>query len=258
MQVWEGGAGPPILAVHGLGGSGRYWQGLADRVGDRWSIVAPDLPGFGASDEPDRDIDRAFLLEQLGAIAPQGPLVVIGHSLGGVLAALWAGANPERLRALAVVAAPYPGGEGMDFRSPAELRPSIPRRMLSRGVRSIWPAVAVPVGMARGYPPGIVIDFGRQSVRSRAWTMWSLLSDPEAPSAVADAIRQPSDLPALLAFADDDRTVRRASTDRWRAQLPAARFERIATGGHQFLLRNGFEPVVAWLGERRAEIDDDR
>jgi len=58
--VWEAGEGPVILAVHGLGGSGRYWQGLADAAGDRFRIVAPDLGGFGTSDKPRPRDDRAL------------------------------------------------------------------------------------------------------------------------------------------------------------------------------------------------------
>jgi hypothetical protein len=155
MRVWEGGVGPPILAVHGLGASGRL--------------------------------------------------------LAGAL-------RPCRRTMTAL----HPGGEGMDFRSRPDLRPSIPRRMLSRGVRSIWPAIAVPVGVARGYPHRIVIDFGRRSVRSRPWTMWSLLSAPELPppSATPCAYR------ATGRRCSSSRTMtappRRASGQRWRAQLPAA------------------------------------
>ena len=135
----------------------------------------------------------------------------------------------------------------MDYRSSADLRPSWSRRVASRGVRSIWPALAVPFGIVKGYPPSVVIDFGRQSVRGRAWTMWSLLSDPEAPGAVAAGVRLPTDVPVLLAFADDDRTVLPISVQRWQAQLPQARLERVASGGHQFPLRTDFEPVVSWL-----------
>jgi pimeloyl-ACP methyl ester carboxylesterase len=61
MRVWEGGSGTPLLAVHGLGGSGRYFQRLASLVGDRFAVVAPDLAGFGASDKPGGEsYDRAF------------------------------------------------------------------------------------------------------------------------------------------------------------------------------------------------------
>ncbi len=258
MQVWEAGVGPAILAVHGLGGSGRYWQGLVDRVCDRWSIVAPDLPGSGRSSQPDTALDRSFLLRELDAVAPAGPLVVVGHSLGGILAALWVGGHANRARALAVAASPYPTGAGMDPRSRADLRPSPIRRAVAGGVRVIWPAVSLPAGLLRGYPTQVVADFGRQSVRSRAWTMWALLSDPAAPPAVAEGVRLAPDMSVLLAFAADDRTVRAVSVERWRAQIPQARFTQVPAGGHQFLLRTGFEPLVGWLDTLRATIVADQ
>jgi 3-oxoadipate enol-lactonase len=43
MRVWEAGRGQPILLVHGLGGSGRYFERLAARLDGRFRVVAPDL-----------------------------------------------------------------------------------------------------------------------------------------------------------------------------------------------------------------------
>ncbi|MEX0984551.1 MAG: alpha/beta fold hydrolase [Actinomycetota bacterium] len=70
LRLWEAGEGPTtILAVHGLGGSGRYWDGLAEAVGPGFRVIAPDLGGFGGSSEPREAADRAFHLEALDAVA---------------------------------------------------------------------------------------------------------------------------------------------------------------------------------------------
>ena len=255
MHVWEAGpddpSAPTILAVHGLGGSGRYWQGLANRTAGTHRLIAPDLAGFGRSEEPTLDADRALHLDDLDAVieatAPSSPVWVVGHSLGGVLAALWANDRHDRVAGLALAAAPFPTGKAMDLRSRADLQASPVRRAMGRGVRTIWPVIAVPVGLARGYPPATVIDFGRQSVRSRAWTLWSLWSDPSLVEEIQRVGTLDGTLPALLAHARDDRTVPITAHGAWTRLLPHAEEHVIESGGHQFLLRTGFEPVTSWL-----------
>ena len=256
MRIWDAGPAhaPVLLAIHGLGGSGRYWQGLADRVGDRFRIVAPDLAGFGRSDEPEEDANRALHLDDLDAVADDvagssAPLVVVGHSLGGVLAVLWVALHVDRVSALAAAAPAYPSGQTMDFRSRADLRASPARRVLARGVSLLWPVIAVPFGVVRGYPAPTVVDFGRQSVRSRAWTLWSLWSDPDLKGeAIAASTAVDAGVPhVLLLHARDDRTVSFDAHGAWLRLLPSAEQVVVDHGGHQFLLRGGIEPLADWL-----------
>lgn len=137
----------------------------------------------------------------------------------------------------------------MDFRSRADLRASPTRRAVAGGVRVVWPLIAVPFGLVRGYPPATVIDFGRQSVRSRAWTLWSLWSDPDLVEDVthAAATIDPRVPDVLLVHARDDRTVRFDAHASWVRLLPHSRDEIVDQGGHQFLLKDRFEPVAGWL-----------
>ncbi len=256
MRVWQGGMGPAVLAVHGLGGSGRYWQGLADRIGDHSTVVAPDLPGFGASAAPEADIDRSLLLADLDAVVAtlphDEPLRVAGHSLGSVLGALWTARHRDRVRMLAMAASPFPDGTAMDFRSRADLRPSPGRRAAARAARAIWPALAVPIGLVRGYPTEVVVDFGRQSVRARAWTMWSLWSDPDLEGEIEALSTLDGSTGTLLAHARDDRTVSVRANAAWGRVFPHAERRVLDDGGHQFLLRSGFQPVAGWLARDAA------
>jgi pimeloyl-ACP methyl ester carboxylesterase len=257
MRVWHAGTGPAVLAVHGLGGSGRYWQGLADRVGDDATIVAPDLPGFGRSDAPTEDVDRSLLLADLDAVVARfvgdGPTRMVGHSLGGVLAALWTSRHPDRVSRLAMAASPFPDGTAMDVRSRADLRPSSVRRAAAKVARAVWPALAVPIGLARGYPTDVVVDFGRQSVRARAWTMWSLWSDPDLEQEIETLSMLAGSTATLLAHARDDRTVSIRANAAWGRVLPHADRRVLDGGGHQFLLRSGFQPVAGWLAREATE-----
>lgn len=249
QRVWIAGKGTPLLAIHGLGGSGRYWQGLADRLGERYRLIAPDLAGFGSSDKPDIAYDRAGHLADLSASVPDGEaLSVVGHSLGGVLAALWASANAGRVDALALAAPPFPLGEGPDYRIMGERAVSIGRRAAVGVAKIALPALSYPVGLARGYPPEVVRDFTRQTLSARGGTMWSLLSDPTIREDVDDAGVMDGRIPTLIVHAADDRTVRPEAHDRWTTLMPNADARMLEQGGHQFLLRGGFEPVVGWLG----------
>lgn len=249
MRVWEAGAGTPMLAIHGLGGSGRYWRRLADRIGDRYRVIAPDLAGSGASDKPrDPSYDVAFHLANLDAAleGATGSLVVVGHSLGGVLGAFWAAERVGRVSALALLAAPYPNGGGEN----AWMREGTPpkgARTYMRTLRILVSTLSFPVGVARGYPPAVALDYGRQRFLGRARTTWWALHDPAVTIRLERAASALSGVPTLLANAPDDHTVEVAAQDRWARLLPAAERVVVSSGGHQFLLRGSDEPLVTWL-----------
>lgn len=96
-----------LLCLHGWGDSGATFQFLADELIDGapedWFVVAPDWRGFGDSGHnrvgywyPDYIAD---LHELLGHYAPGQPADLLGHSMGGNVAALYAGTFPGRVRA---------------------------------------------------------------------------------------------------------------------------------------------------------------
>ena len=93
-----------VLWIHGLGESGLEFETTVGRpeLGDYHHLI-PDLPGYGRSawNEPVPDFDGlvdrlAFWLEGRGG----SPVVVVGHSMGGVLGLLLAERHPEKVRAL--------------------------------------------------------------------------------------------------------------------------------------------------------------
>lgn len=99
-----GDGGPPVLIVHGLLGSGRNWQGIAQTLADRHQVAVPDLRNHGASphadtmDYPAMAADLLALLDRLQW--PQARL--IGHSMGGKAAMYLAMTRPERVSSLLV------------------------------------------------------------------------------------------------------------------------------------------------------------
>lgn len=258
LRVWQAGSGPPLLLVHGLGGSGQYWRGVARAVAGDYHIIAPDLAGFGGSSKGAARYDRRAHLDDLdavvGELAPHGRLVVAGHSLGGLLGALWAERAHARLAALALVAAPYPAAPAAVGTRPAgRARRHGLRDALRRGpwavARVAVPVVALPFGLARGYPLGVVVDFARQDAASRRGTMLSLLRDPAVSGELAGLRGLDVELPVLLLAARDDRLVPPAAFERWAMLLPRAQAHLLDSGGHQLLWRGGDVLLVRWLQE---------
>lgn len=248
LRVWEAGEGPTLLAVHGIGGSGRYFRGLAERLGHTYRIVAPDLAGFGASDKPDVAYDREFHLETLDAVAGDGPVTLVGHSLGGLLGALWASSRPGRVAGMAIVAAPFPSADGGQPWMRDGVAPPRARGRVAL-MKTLLPLLALPVGVAQGFPAGISLDYGRQRFGPRVRTLWWTLHDP-AVLADLDGLRALR-APSLLAFARGDRSVPVEDADRWAAYLPDARRVILDEGDHQFLLKRGLAPVADWLAALR-------
>jgi pimeloyl-ACP methyl ester carboxylesterase len=177
-----------------------------------------------------------------------GPVIVVAHSLGAVFATLWAAGDAGRVRGLGLAAAAWPSADGGPGWARREHRPALPFRVAGRAARFVTPAIAVPVGVARGYPAGVAADFGRQTLRARTRTLFAAVYDP----ALADALRAAGaalgpDVPQLLIHARDDRTVAFSSQGRWAEVLPHAEVRSVETGGHQFLLRHRFEPMAGWV-----------
>jgi pimeloyl-ACP methyl ester carboxylesterase len=103
------GSGPPVVLVHGLGGSangfGRTFFGLAKRFS---RVVAPDLPGHGFSMEycggevcvrNQFEVLRAYVEQVVGE-----PALVVGNSLGGAMSVNLAAEYPQWVKSLALVA----------------------------------------------------------------------------------------------------------------------------------------------------------
>ncbi len=98
-----GGAKPPVVLLHGLTGNGACWSPLARALEAEFDIVMPDARGHGESSAPlhgyryeDFAADVVGLIQGLGLAAP----VLLGHSMGGLTAALVASQMGAALRGL--------------------------------------------------------------------------------------------------------------------------------------------------------------
>jgi pimeloyl-ACP methyl ester carboxylesterase len=91
--VLEGGAGPPVVLLHGPGAYGSAWLPVLHTLVATHRVIAPDLPGHGASVVLGGVLDARRVLDWLGELIEQTcrtPAVLIGHLVGGAIAAQFA------------------------------------------------------------------------------------------------------------------------------------------------------------------------
>jgi pimeloyl-ACP methyl ester carboxylesterase len=129
--VLEGGDGPPLILLHGPGESAVNWRWCIPELTTTHRVIAPDLPAHGSSDRGSRPLDEDLALDWLDELIdatcppPAAPPVLVGHVLGGAIAARFAAARGDRLGHLVLV----------DSLGLARFRPS--RRFLTAFVRFV-------------------------------------------------------------------------------------------------------------------------
>jgi pimeloyl-ACP methyl ester carboxylesterase len=140
------GRGTPVVLLHGLGSRREDWLPTARILARRHRVTLVDLPGHGEADMPAPfSLERATVsLDRALADVPGGPLVLVGHSLGGLIAASEALARPERVRALVLIE--------------TALRPQLPEALRAEWLERLEREYESVVR-------GAYLDFGRDSAQ---------------------------------------------------------------------------------------------
>jgi pimeloyl-ACP methyl ester carboxylesterase len=218
----EGSAGPVVVAVPGLPGSGRDFRWLAPALTGWARVLRFDPPGYGASPRPDfapvgadRKADLVLgLLDALGL----DRAMLLGHSFGSVVAVLAAARRPDAVTHLALLAPP-----GITAHFPVRLA-----RLAAEPLR---------------HERGRRLLAGPQRLGYRWAGFPSFLSDDELAvtsldSGAADfagyraALDAASTIPTMLAWAADDRQVPPRNSAALHAHAGPGPRVAFATGGH--------------------------
>lgn len=186
IHEWPG-DGPLVLAVHGITANGLAWGPVAEQLGGRVRLVAPDLRGrAGSRSEPGpyglarHADDLIAILDERGA----DTAVLAGHSMGAYVAAIAAVRHPERVSAVVLVdgglASPLPAGTDVDALLVRVLGPAMDRLDVTfasrEDYREFWRKHP-----AFGFPWTPALD---------AYLQHDLIGDgPYRSSCVAEAIR---------------------------------------------------------------------
>jgi pimeloyl-ACP methyl ester carboxylesterase len=200
VQVQVIGAGDPVVLVHGLAGSWRWWRHIAPELAREHTVHVVDLPRRQALD-PDELVDR--IADRFDSI---GPATYVGHSLGGLLSVRLAARHPETVSRLVLVAP-----AGIPGRSPAG---------------SILPLGSALVRAGPGFFPRLVVDTLRSGPLAVMVAGVRVLSHDVRPDLAA--VRAPT----LLLWGERDPLIPRDHAHDFLAALPDARLELIPGAAH--------------------------
>ena len=223
------GEGPPVVAVHGLGGSLHAWYGVIDNLSLHHHVVALDLPGHGRSEPAGGQTSIDTYVQSVAALidALELPAVtLVGHSLGSLVAQRLALRNPEVVDNLVLVG-------GISWFEPPMKKAYLERaeRVEAEGLDAVvdeWlPGAMAPRTHAKlPQLSGLLRElFLRTDPGSYAAACRALAS---APAVAREDIGQPT----LLLVGDHDRSTPIAMAEELHRDIPVSSVKVIPTAAH--------------------------
>ena len=209
--VRQEGAGPPLVLIHGLGGSSDWWRHNFDALAAHYRVYAVELIGFGRNQSflrlnfPLQFSEIASLLARWIESSIGQPVHLVGHSMGGHIAVHVATQRPDLVRSLVLVSS-----TGVPFRmAPAE---HIRNLFFPRGLFGFL--VVMLRDAFRAGPTSITLAYG-QLLRADARPLLRALS-----------------MPVLLVWSDHDPLVPLAYAKAMLREIPNARLEVLTHASH--------------------------
>jgi pimeloyl-ACP methyl ester carboxylesterase len=185
IAYYAGGSGPVLLLVHGMAGSSKTWDHVVPRLAARFTVVAPDLLGHGASAKPRGEYSlgaHADLLRDLLNALGYDRATFVGQSLGGGIVLQMAYQFPERCERLVLTDS---GGLGREVSS-------LLRALTITGAEQVLAvACAPPIRAAASLVATWMQRIGvRSTPASREiWRSYASLADPDTRWAFFQTLR---------------------------------------------------------------------
>ena len=239
------GSGPALLLLHGLGCDHATWEPVIDGLARRYTVVAPDLLGHGASDKPRADYSVGGFangMRDLLTVLGIDKATVVGHSFGGGVAMQFGYQFPERTERLVLVGS---GGLG------PEVSPAI-RAITTTGFHQFMGLLTLP-GI-RQVGTGSLRALSRTGVKQfrdfdEVASIYDSFRDPAARAAVRHVVRAVVDwqgqivtmsdrayltdaMPMCVIWGDQDRVIPVSHAERAADLAPNARVEILPNAGH--------------------------
>ena len=219
MHYETAGSGFPIVLLHGIGSNAKSWRRQIAAFSTRYRVIAWDAPGFGESEDfaEQPPSIRAFAdsLRELFDTLGFAEAVILGHSLGGVIAQEFYREYPDRVRALILADTTQGGSANLDDRlrmirtmPPEELARERAPRLLSKHA----PAKVVSEAIA------IMSEVRRPGYKFAAIAM---------ANANLDGVLDNAGVPVLMIWGEEDDI-----TSQWNSWPRSAQVEIIPGAGH--------------------------
>ena len=240
-----GGSGPVIVLVHGVTSSSQSWEPVLPLLAERFTVVAPDLLGHGASAKPQGDYSLgaySCLVRDLLLALGHERATIVGHSLGGGVAMQFAYQFPERVERLVLVSS---GGLGHDVH-PLLRAAALPgselvlplitaRPLLAAGaaVARVLGQVGLTVGSDLGEMARGLASLADLSARQAFVHTIRAVIDPTGQRVDAtDRLYLAETVPTLLIWGGRDRIIPVEHGVRAEELMPGSRLEVLEEAGH--------------------------
>jgi pimeloyl-ACP methyl ester carboxylesterase len=117
LQYLTAGHGPAVVLLHGYTQTSRMWKPIIPLLAERFTVIAPDLPGIGASEIPADGLDMKTAAIRIHALVRSLGVEkarVVGHDIGLMVAYAYAAQFPTEVEKLVVMDAFLPGVAGWE------------------------------------------------------------------------------------------------------------------------------------------------
>lgn len=247
------GQGSPLLFVHGFPLSRATWSKQVAFFKAQYRVIAPDLRGLGESASGPGPVSMSRFAEDLHDLVQRlstGPVVLVGHSMGGYVALAFAMAHPNALRGLVLVGT----RAGKDAPEVAAARRATAEKVRREGVSVVVDAMAPKMLSASQEDPVMAASVHGFMASSRPdgvmGALWGMADRPDA-SARLGQIR----VPTLVVTGADDAVIPPSESVALAESIPGAQLTVIPKAGHlvAFERADAFnEALKDWLGSGSA------
>ncbi len=117
LHYLTSGHGPAVILLHGYTQTSRMWRPIIPLLADKFTVIAPDLPGIGDSDIPKDGLDMKTAAVRMHGLSQSLHIEkarVVGHDIGLMVAYAYAAMYPTEVEKLVVMDAFLPGVEGWE------------------------------------------------------------------------------------------------------------------------------------------------
>jgi haloacetate dehalogenase len=106
MHYERAGSGPPVVLLHGWPQTSYCWRHVLPRLAEHWTVIAPDLRGYGLTDKPADGYDKRTMAGDVRGLVHElgfDRVSVVGHDRGARVAHRWALDHPDEVERLVVL-----------------------------------------------------------------------------------------------------------------------------------------------------------